>query len=61
MKRIILFLLILLSADVLFGQKNEYPVSFDHIGLSVKDVNASAGFYKKLFGLREIINSGGKE
>lgn len=33
-----------------------YSVTFDHVALSVKDVNRSAGFYGKVLGLREIAN-----
>ncbi len=62
MKRVTLLLLILLNADFLFGQENnEYSVSFSHIGLSVKDVDTSAKFYKRLFGLQEIIDSNRRE
>ena len=62
MKKTILSLLILLCTNILYGQEyEEYPVSFGHIGLSVKDVDLSATFYKRLFGLQEIINSNRRE
>ena len=35
---------------------NSLFVTFDHLALSVKDIDRSAGFYKKVLGLQEITN-----
>jgi lactoylglutathione lyase len=62
MKKTTLLILILLCTGFLFGQANDkYPVSFSHIGLSVKDVDSSADFYKRLFGLQEIVDTNRRE
>ncbi len=34
----------------------EYSFSFDHMALSVKDVDSSVNFYKNVLGLKEITN-----
>jgi len=38
------------------SNKADYSVSFDHLALSVKDVDQSAEFYKKVLNLKEITN-----
>jgi lactoylglutathione lyase len=41
----------------LFAQQAPVPaVSFDHVAISVEDVDRSADFYRTVFGLREITN-----
>ena len=57
MKKIILLIIILSSANLLQAQDNN-PISFiyNHNALSVKDVNRSAEFYKTVLQLSEITN-----
>ena len=51
------FLLILnFSAIFFYGQGADYSVTFNHIALSVKDVDQSAQFYNKALNLQEITN-----
>ncbi|MCY7375507.1 MAG: VOC family protein [Pyrinomonadaceae bacterium] len=40
------------------SNKADYSVSFNHLALSVKDVDRSAEFYKKVLNLEEITNKG---
>lgn len=52
---LITFFLIL--CQFMNGQnKVDLNLSFNHLALSVKDVNLSANFYKNILGLEEIIN-----
>ena len=43
---------------ILLNAQDDSPVyfTFNHLAISVKDVNRSADFYKKVFGLQEITN-----
>lgn len=62
MKKIYLVLFVLLFSGSLWAQDvNSFSFSFDHAALSVKDVNASADFYKKVLKLDEITNRTKKE
>lgn len=57
MKKIIVILLIILFSEYAIGQDNlKYSFSFDHMALSVKDVDSSVAFYKNVLGLKEITN-----
>lgn len=57
MKKTILLLLLLQSSGWAFAQeKTGISVYFDHIALSVKDVDQSVAFYKSVLGLDEITN-----
>ena len=57
MKKIIIILLLILFSEYAIGQDNiEYSFTFDHMALSVKDVDSSVAFYKNVLGLKEITN-----
>ncbi len=57
MKKLIVLLLFILLFKSVIGQNNiEYSFSFDHMALSVKDVDSSVDFYKNVLGLKEITN-----
>lgn len=43
------------------GPAVAFSVSFDHVALSVSDVDRSAEFYQRAFNLKEITNRTGKE
>ena len=50
-------LLILIHCSILsFGQESNYSITFDHVALSVKDVQQSAEFYIETLNLKEITN-----
>ncbi len=50
-------MLLFVVTTSLFGQgTNNYKISLNHLALSVKDVNASADFYKNVLDLEEITN-----
>ena len=57
MKKHILFLLTFLFSYPIYGQ-NTTPLnlSFNHMALSVKDVNRAADFYMHVLGMEEITN-----
>ncbi|MDU8886819.1 VOC family protein [Yeosuana sp. MJ-SS3] len=44
------------SSILCFGQGLDYSVTFDHVALSVKDVDQSAQFYTETLNLKEITN-----
>ncbi len=55
MKKLIILLILIQISNVIYGQeKKEISLSFNHIALSVKDVNVSAKFYTDVLNL-EII------
>ena len=57
MKKISLFIIVLLSAGFFRAQdKSTLTFTFDHLALSVKDVDRSAEFYKTVLNLQEITN-----
>ena len=57
MKKLNVLLLFILLSNSVIGQNNiEYSFSFDHMALSVKDVDSSVDFYKNVLGLKEITN-----
>ena len=57
MKNIIFLLLLFLFSEYAIGQDiPDYSVSFNHLALSVKDVDQSAEFYIKTLNLKEITN-----
>ena len=57
MKKSLLIILVLIPALAVRAQENSVPsITFDHLALSVKDVNRSAEFYKSVLHLKEITN-----
>ncbi len=53
MKKVILLLILFQLSGIVNGQeKKEVSLSFNHIALSVKDVNVSAKFYTELLNLK---------
>lgn len=56
MKKITLFLILIQCSILSFGQDLDYSVTFNHIALSVSDVDQSAQFYMKTLNLQEITN-----
>jgi lactoylglutathione lyase len=57
MKKLILLLLFIsLSKSVLAQEATDITMVFNHVALSVKDVNVSADFYHHVFNLEEIVN-----
>ena len=57
MKIIKLLIIYVLCTTNLYAQENvESKFSFNHLALSVKDVNRSAEFYSKVLQLAEIVN-----
>ena len=55
MKLIVLFVLTFVLTGRLHAQ-DVYSFTFNHVALSVKDVDRSADFYKNVLGLSEITN-----
>jgi len=57
MKKLIILILLLQYSGFAAGQEmNLFSVKFNHVALSVKDVNRSAEFYKNALQLEEITN-----
>jgi lactoylglutathione lyase len=56
MKKIFILLILIQCSIFSFGQEVDYSVTFNHVALSVKDVDQSAQFYKKTLNLQEITN-----
>jgi predicted enzyme related to lactoylglutathione lyase len=57
MRKSTMLLLCLLNIIFLWAQdKNEFNFSFNHMALSVKELDVSVEFYKKVFQLAEIKN-----
>jgi lactoylglutathione lyase len=55
MKKIISLLILIQFSNIVIGQeKKEFSLSFNHIALSVKDVNVSAKFYTNVLNLQII-------
>jgi lactoylglutathione lyase len=62
MKKIKILALFILLTTVLQAQKStSFGITFNHVALSVKDVNTSADFYKNVLNLQEITNRTQKE
>ena len=55
-KLILLLLLVSFSTKIKAQEVPNLAMAFNHVALSVKDVNASATFYHKVFNLKEIVN-----
>ena len=55
-KIFVLLLLLTISLKAFCQNENPFEVKFNHIALSVKDVNKSADFYKNVLNLNEITN-----
>ncbi len=54
---VVLTLLCFISLSELYAQSDAPPpLTFNHMALSVRDVNRSADFYKNILGLQEITN-----
>ncbi|HSN61244.1 MAG TPA: VOC family protein [Ferruginibacter sp.] len=57
MKKILLLVVTMANVILLQAQENDgFKFSFNHLALSVKDVNRSAAFYTEIFKLKEITN-----
>jgi lactoylglutathione lyase len=57
MKKVsLIFIAVLLSGILLAQEPVSYGFTFNHLALSVKDVNRSAEFYKNVLKLQEITN-----
>lgn len=57
MKKLLLIILfVLISKPILAQETSSISMMFNHVALSVKDVNVSADFYKNVFNLNEIVN-----
>lgn len=55
MKKAIILLILIQSSNVIIGQeKKDFSLSFNHMALSVNDVNISAEFYTNVLNLKEI-------
>jgi catechol 2,3-dioxygenase-like lactoylglutathione lyase family enzyme len=62
MKKLTLLFLLLGFSEFIIAQENAlFSVTFNHVALSVKDVNRSAEFYKKTLNFEEITNRSKKE
>ena len=56
MRKISLLLIALSFTCFVQGQKTSFNFTFNHLALSVKDVDRSIDFYKKVLTLKEITN-----
>lgn len=62
MPKTFLLAIVLAMPTALWAEEAETTaVAFDHVALSVGDLNTSAEFYEAVFGLREISNRGKTE
>lgn len=62
MKKLIPLLLILIFSKMAYCQNtNNFSLKFNHVALSVKNVDISAAFYKNTLNLEEITNRTKKE
>jgi lactoylglutathione lyase len=56
MKKITFLIFTLLFSVIVLAQDTSFSVTFNHLAISVKDVDRSAEFYKKVLKLKEIEN-----
>ena len=56
MRKIFLFIIVSSLTTFVMAQDNQFNFSFNHMALSVKDVNKSAEFYSNVLHLKEITN-----
>jgi lactoylglutathione lyase len=56
MKKITFLIFTLLFSVIVLAQDTSFSVTFNHLAISVKDVDRSAEFYKKVLKLNEIEN-----
>ena len=56
MKKLSTFFIAILFTTLLHAQDNSFKFSFDHLALSVKDLDRSADFYATVLMLPEIVN-----
>ena len=57
MKKIILFLIAVILTNLLWAQDSTtFSLTFNHLAISVKDVNRSSEFYKNILKIKEIEN-----
>jgi lactoylglutathione lyase len=62
MRKIFLFLIVLsFTASIQAQDNTSFNFSFNHLSLSVKDLDSSSDFYKNILGLQEITNRTKKE
>ncbi|PVX45112.1 catechol 2,3-dioxygenase-like lactoylglutathione lyase family enzyme [Flavobacterium sp. 103] len=62
MRKIFLFIIVLFCTISLQAQDNtSFNFSFNHVSLSVKDLDSTCDFYKNTLGLQEITNRTKKE
>ncbi|HEU4789723.1 MAG TPA: VOC family protein [Flavobacterium sp.] len=57
MRKIFLFIIVLsFNASIQAQDNTSFNFSFNHLSLSVKDLDSSCDFYKNILGLQEITN-----
>jgi lactoylglutathione lyase len=62
MRKIFLFIIVLCFTTSIKAQENTpFNFSFNHLSLSVKDLDTTCDFYKNVLGLQEITNRTKKE
>lgn len=62
MRKIFLFIIVLCITTSIHAQENSsFNFSFNHLSLSVKDLDSTCDFYKNVLGLQEITNRTKKE
>ncbi|MGC4021006.1 MAG: VOC family protein [Cyclobacteriaceae bacterium] len=56
MKKLLFLICFVSLTKSLFAQSTQFDFTFNHLALSVKDLNRSVEFYQKTFQLKEITN-----